>query len=84
MLINADTLKIVPSKLLKGTFMAKVVKPLSPMQVKNAKQQDRPYKLADGGGMYMLISKGLKYWRMDYRFEGKRKKLPLVSALNCY
>ena len=35
-------------------------------------------KLTDGNGMYLLIHKnGSKYWRMDYRFEGKRKTLAL-------
>lgn len=34
-------------------------------------------KHADGGGMYLLVNAGGKYWRMDYRFEGKRKTLAL-------
>ena len=35
-------------------------------------------KLTDGNGMYLLVHKnGSKYWRMDYRFEGKRKTLAL-------
>jgi integrase len=34
-------------------------------------------KLADGGGMYLLVKDGGKYWRMDYRFLGKRKTLAL-------
>lgn len=31
----------------------------------------------DGGGMYLLVNAGGKYWRMDYRFAGKRKTLAL-------
>ena len=34
-------------------------------------------KHSDGGGMYLLVNTGGKYWRMDYRFEGKRKTLAL-------
>ncbi|MBY0241611.1 MAG: integrase arm-type DNA-binding domain-containing protein [Burkholderiaceae bacterium] len=34
-------------------------------------------KHADGGGMYLLVTQTGKYWRMDYRFLGKRKTLAL-------
>ena len=34
-------------------------------------------KHADGGGMYLLVKAGNKYWRMDYRFADKRKTLAL-------
>jgi integrase len=34
-------------------------------------------KHADGGGMYLLVKPAGKYWRMDYRFAGKRKTLAL-------
>ncbi len=47
--------------------------------VKNTKHTGRPAgdKYADGGGMYLLINAGGKYWRMDYRFDEKRKTLAL-------
>ncbi|RFO97838.1 integrase [Rhodoferax lacus] len=47
--------------------------------VKNTKHTGRPSgdKHADGGGMYLLINAGGKYWRMDYRFAEKRKTLAL-------
>lgn len=32
---------------------------------------------ADGGGMYLLVKAAGRYWRMDYRFNGKRKTLAL-------
>ena len=50
---------------------------LSDVELKNAKPRERPYKLSDGRGLYMLISPAGKYWRLDYRFEGKRKTLAL-------
>jgi integrase len=47
--------------------------------VKNTKHTGRSSgdKHADGGGMYLLINSGGKYWRMDYRFAEKRKTLAL-------
>ena len=43
-----------------------------------AKAQDKPYKLADAGGLYLLVDKtGAKYWRLKYRFLGKEKTLAL-------
>ena len=51
---------------------------LTAIQVKNAKATDKPQKLTDGGGLYLLVqTSGAKYWRMDYRFAGKRKTLAL-------
>ena len=32
-------------------------------------------KYRDGGGMYLLVNASGKYWRMDYRFDDKRKTL---------
>ena len=51
--------------------------PLSSPAVRNAKPKDKPYKLADEKGMYLLVTETGKYWRFDYRFQGKRKTLAL-------
>ena len=50
---------------------------LTDTKIKQAKPSDKPYKLSDEKGMYLLISATGKYWRMDYRFEVKRKTLAL-------
>ena len=51
---------------------------LTNTQVKHAKPSDTPYKLADGGGMYLLVAvSGGRYWRLKYRFGGKEKLLAL-------
>lgn len=51
---------------------------LTDIKVKTAKPKEKPYKLADGGGMYLLINtNGSKYWRMKYRFAGKEKMLSI-------
>lgn len=47
--------------------MARTIKALTDTQVKQAKTQDKAYKLADGGGMYLFVTKlGAKSWRMNY------------------
>lgn len=51
---------------------------LTNSQIKGAKPRSSGYKMADGSGMYLLVKKsGHKYWRLDYRFRGKRKTLAL-------
>ncbi len=50
--------------------------PLTDIQCKNAKPQEKPYKLSDGGSLYMEVAtNGSKYWRLKYRFMGKEKRL---------
>ena len=52
--------------------------PLPALAVKQAKPRNKNYKLADGGGMYLLVTtNGAKYWRLKYRFAGKEKVLAL-------
>ncbi|MEH6567396.1 MAG: Arm DNA-binding domain-containing protein, partial [Halopseudomonas sp.] len=47
---------------------------LTDTMVRQAKLRDKDYKLADGGGLYLLVKKsGAKCWRYDYRFASKRK-----------
>ncbi len=61
---------------------------LTALQVKTAKTTDKPIKLSDGGGLFLLVQpNGSKYWRLAYRFAGKQKTLavgvyPDVSLLN--
>jgi integrase len=51
---------------------------LTDRHVRNAKPKAKPYKLSDGGGMYLLVTRdGARYWRLDYRFAGKRRTLAL-------
>lgn len=48
---------------------------LTDVAVRQAKSREKPYKLTDGTGLYLLINQAGKYWRYDYRFDGKRKTL---------
>lgn len=51
---------------------------LSDTSIRNAKPPEKPIKLADGGGLYLLLKpNGAKWWRLDYRFAGKRKTLSM-------
>ena len=48
--------------------MPKRVVPLSPSAVANAKPRDKPYKMADGRGLHLLVQpSGAKWWRWTYR-----------------
>lgn len=49
---------------------------LTDMAARKAKPKDRPYKLTDSGGLYLMVLKsGVRSWRMNYRFDGKEKTL---------
>ena len=51
---------------------------LTDLQVKKMKATDKPQKLSDGGGLYLLVQpNGAKYWRLKYRSVGVEKVLAL-------
>ena len=50
---------------------------LTETRVRNAKGSEKPFKLSDDRGLYLLVNAAGKYWRVDYRFAGKRKTLAL-------
>ena len=51
---------------------------LNARQVDTAKPKHKPYKLADGGGLYLLDNpNGARCWRLKYRVAGKEKLLAL-------
>ena len=51
---------------------------LSDAKVRNAKPKLKPYKIADGEGLFLLITPaGGKYWRLKDFFAGKEKLLAL-------
>jgi integrase len=52
--------------------------PLTDIRIRTARPRAQAYKLSDGGGMYLLVTPtGAGYWRLDYRFAGKRRTLAL-------
>ncbi len=56
---------------------------LTNTEVLKAKPGPSPIKMADGRGLYLLITPaGSKLWRWKYRFLGKEKlTLPLKSGV---
>lgn len=54
--------------------MPKRADPLTDLKVRRAKPTDKPYRLADGKGLYLqVMPNGARYWRMKYRFDEKEK-----------
>jgi len=51
---------------------------LTDTAIRNAKPRERDYKLADGGGLYLLVTPtGGRLWRMKYRVDGVERKLSI-------
>ncbi|EGK08331.1 tyrosine-type recombinase/integrase [Kingella kingae] len=51
---------------------------LNDQQIKKAKPHEKPYKLTDDKGLYLLVKpNGGKYWRLDYTIDGKRQTLSI-------
>lgn len=59
---------------------------LTELECRKAALKDKPYRLFDGGGLYLEIHpSGAKYWRLKYRYAGKEKRIaigvyPTVTA----
>jgi integrase len=51
--------------------------PLTDASIRNAKFSDKQFKLYDSQGLYVLVNKSGKYFRLDFRFGGKRKTMSL-------
>lgn len=51
---------------------------LTDTAAKNAKPKDKPFKLFDGGGLYLLVKpNGSKLWHYKYQFDGKEQNLSI-------
>jgi integrase len=51
---------------------------LTDTAIRSAKGQEKPYKLGDSGGLFLLVQpSGGKLWRLKYRIDGVEKKLSL-------
>ena len=54
--------------------------PLTESQAKNAKPREQAYKLADAGGLFLLVQpNGARLWRLKYRY-GRKEKLLSFGA----
>ena len=55
---------------------------LTDTKIRTAKPRERAYKLADGGGLYLMVApradgKVSRWWRLKYRARGKEKVLAI-------
>ena len=51
---------------------------LTDTTIRNARPRERDYKLADGGGLYLLVTPaGGRLWRLKYRADGVERKLSI-------
>jgi integrase len=52
--------------------------PLTDVAIRNAKAAAKSYKLADGGGLHLLVTPaGGKLWRLKFRLHGREKQLSI-------
>jgi hypothetical protein len=52
--------------------------PLTDTQVRSARAGEKDLRLADGRGLYLLITaKGQRWWRLRYTFDGREKMISL-------
>lgn len=51
---------------------------LTPTAINNARRKDKPYKLTDGGGLYVAVAPtGKKTWRYQFALNGKRSEVTI-------
>jgi hypothetical protein len=51
---------------------------LTDVAIRNAKAREKPFKLSDAGGLYLLVTpSGGKLWRLKFRATGKEKLLSI-------
>lgn len=49
---------------------------LTNIAIRKAKGRDRPYKMGDSGGLFLLVSpKSVRGWRLKYRLGGKAQQI---------
>ena len=52
--------------------------PITDTTCRTGKSREKPYKLSDGGGIYLLVEKnGSKLWCHAFRIDGKQKLVAL-------
>ena len=54
--------------------------PLTDATIRNLKPRDKPYKVSDFEGLFILVKqKGSRLWHQKYRIDGKEKLLAIGS-----
>lgn len=58
--------------------MARIVKPLTAIKVRQSKPSDKSYKLYDGQGLYLHVQpSGLKTWRFEYAVDTRKTSISI-------
>lgn len=58
--------------------MKRTVKKLTELEIKKAEIKDKDYNLSDGDGLYFVVRRnGSKFFRLDFRYGGKRLSMSL-------
>ena len=58
--------------------MARATTTLTDTKIKSSKAKDKDYKLSDGRGLFLLVTKsGGRLWRLKYKFDDKEQLLAL-------
>lgn len=58
--------------------MPKLAIPLTDAKIHAAVPRDNPYKLGDGGGLYLYVKpSGACHWHLKYRYLGNERRLSL-------
>jgi len=53
---------------------------LTDLKCRKAATKEKPYRIADKGGLSLLITpEGGKLWRWKYRFDGKQKQMAIAK-----
>lgn len=61
--------------------MPKLAEPKAPTVYSNAKPKEKEYVIADGNGLYLVVTPdGSKLWDFRYRFAGRRRKLAIKGG----
>ncbi|MCG2748821.1 MAG: Arm DNA-binding domain-containing protein [Desulfobulbaceae bacterium] len=61
--------------------MPRRITPLTDTKVRTIKPAEKPQKLFDGGGLFLLVTPtGGKLWRLKYRFGVSRSCYPLAHT----
>ena len=65
-----------------AALVGKLLKAGADAKARNAKPKTKPYKIADGEGLFLLVTpSGSKYWRLKYFFNSLGSIVVVAAAI---